>query len=125
MSLNLPFMQVDVQVATFKVKLDTIAVLRTSKQVEEKMLDQASSKVLSVIAFAYATCPMCWFVATDMAHMPFIICAHYLCSAPCLQSFTQGGVTELLARCAACIGRFMRPAAKIAGISSYFLFCGG
>lgn len=44
--------QSDWQVAAFRTKLDTIAVLQTSRSIETRMLDGARPPVLSVVAFA-------------------------------------------------------------------------
>jgi hypothetical protein len=43
-----------VQTAVYEVKLDTIAVMRTSRQSEYDLFNSASPKVLSVVAFACA-----------------------------------------------------------------------
>lgn len=42
------------QVAAFVVKMDTIAVLQTSRKVESELFNSANPKLLSVIAFACA-----------------------------------------------------------------------
>jgi hypothetical protein len=44
--------QDSVRIAAFEAKLDTIAVMRTSRQDENDLLDSSNPKALSVVAFA-------------------------------------------------------------------------
>lgn len=46
--------QGNVEVAAFELKVDTIGLLQTSRQIESSLFDGASPEVLSVVAFTYA-----------------------------------------------------------------------
>lgn len=50
-------LQGDVRIASFQVKPDTIALLRTSQFDEALLFGSAEPAILSVVAFAYALPP--------------------------------------------------------------------